>query len=110
MTYRENKHSARIPELDPFIHGTEIRLDFECHHGDRGDVWSETHEVEIGGSMLDALSLAASLTISGHRMLEHRLTPMNADAIETMARELREWAEHIEQAARQMPRGPQGAA
>ncbi len=108
MTYRINHHAIDLDEIDPFVCGTRIRAHVDvCHtYGDDG----EDHIVEIGGSMLDAMTLAASLTISCHRMLEHRLTPMNADAIETMARELREWAEHIEQAARQMPRGPQGAA
>ena len=104
MTYRVNQHHARFPELDPFVNGTKIRMDFDCHYGDRGDEWSETHEIEIEGSMLDGLAHAVSMAASCRRLLDHTLTPMTADAIESTARELREWATEMETAAASMSR------
>lgn len=107
-TYRINHHTIDLDEIDPFVCGTRIRAHVDvCHtHGDDG----EEHIIEIEGTMLDAMTLAVALAENSGRIAQQRLTPMNADAIESSARQLREMATEIEQAARQMPRGPKGAA
>lgn len=108
MTYRINHHAIDLAKLDPYVRGTRIRFDVEvCHtYGDDG----EDHTVEIEGTMIDGMTLAVALAERCERIAQQQLTPMNADAIESSARQLREMATEIEQAARQMPRGPQGAA
>ena len=107
-TYRVNHHAIDLDEIDPFVCGTRIRVHVDvCHtYGDDG----EDHTVEIEGTMLDAMTLAVALAENSERIAQQQLTPMTADAIESSARQLREMATEIEQAARQMPRGPQGAA
>ena len=107
-TYRINHHAIDLDDLDPFICGARIRMDVKRDYTEGED--GESHSIEIDGSLLDALALAVSLAEKCEHVAGRRLTPMNADAVESSARQLREWATNIELAARRMPPGPQGAA